>query len=46
MITLIDEAEESIKKEGTITLEEWREELMREYNVVLWSNIIKRSPKR
>ena len=36
MNLLIDEAEEDLKN-GTelISLEEWREELMREYNVVL-----------
>jgi len=36
MCQLIDEAEEDLKNGGKIiTLEEWREELMREYNVVL-----------
>jgi len=37
MCQLIDEAEEEDLKNGgeIITLEEWREELMREYNVVL-----------
>ena len=36
MCQLIDEAEEDLKNGGRIiTLEEWREELMREYNVVL-----------
>lgn len=36
MNLLIDEAEEDLKNgEELITLEEWREELMREYNVVL-----------
>lgn len=33
MDRLIEEAEESLKTEGYITLEEWREELIREYNV-------------
>ena len=36
MNILIDEAEEDLRNGGeTITLEEWREELMREYNVIL-----------
>ena len=36
MNLLIDEAEEDLKNGAElITLEEWREELMREYNVVL-----------
>lgn len=36
MNLLIDEAEEDLKNGGEIiTLEKWREELMREYNVVL-----------
>ena len=36
MCQLIDEAEEDLKNGGKIiTLEEWREELIREYNVVL-----------
>ena len=36
MCHLIDEAEEDLKNGGKIiTLEEWREELIREYNVVL-----------
>jgi len=36
MNLLIDEAEEDLRNgEELITLEEWREELMREYNVVL-----------
>lgn len=36
MCQLIDEAEEDLKNgEPIITLKEWREELMREYNVVL-----------
>ena len=36
MCKLIDEAEEDLKNGGKIiTLEEWREELIREYNVVL-----------
>ena len=33
MDRIIEEAEESLKTEGYITLEEWREELIREYNV-------------
>ena len=33
MDRLIEEAEESLKSEGYITLEELREELIREYNV-------------
>lgn len=33
MDRLIEEAEESLKNEGYITLEELREELIREYNV-------------
>ena len=33
MDRLIEEAEESLKTEGYITLEELREELIREYNV-------------
>lgn len=33
MDRLIEEAEESIRTEGTITLEELKEELIREYNV-------------
>ena len=33
MDKLIEEAEESLKNEGYITLEEWRKELIREYNV-------------
>lgn len=36
MNLLIDEAEEEVKNGAElITLEQWREELMREYNVVL-----------
>lgn len=36
MNLLIDEAEEDLKNGAElITLEQWREELMREYNVVL-----------
>lgn len=36
MNILIDEAEEDLKNGAElISLEEWREELMREYNVVL-----------
>ena len=36
MNLLIDEAEEDLKNGAElISLEEWREELMREYNVVL-----------
>lgn len=33
MDRLIEEAEESLEREGYITLEELREELIREYNV-------------
>ena len=33
MDRLIEEAEESLKTEGYVTLEELREELIREYNV-------------
>ena len=33
MDSLIEEAEESLKNEGYITIEELREELIREYNV-------------
>lgn len=36
MNLLIDEAEENLKNGGgTITLEEWREHMRREYNIVL-----------
>ena len=36
MIQLIEEAEEDLKNGGrTITLEEWRKELIKEYNVSL-----------
>ena len=33
MNRIIEEAEESLEKEGYITIEELREELIREYNV-------------
>lgn len=33
MDRIIEEAEESLEKEGYITIEELREELIREYNV-------------
>lgn len=36
MNLLIDEAEENLRNGGgTITLEEWREHMRREYNIVL-----------
>lgn len=35
MDRLIQEAEESLEKEGYITLEEWREHMKRDYNIVL-----------
>lgn len=35
MDRLIEEAEESLKTEGYITLEEWREHMRRAYNIVL-----------
>lgn len=35
MDRLIEEAEESIKTEGTITLEEWRAHMRRDYNIAL-----------
>lgn len=36
MVQLIEEAEENLKNGvGTITLEEWREHMRREYNIVL-----------
>ena len=35
MDRLIEEAEESLKTEGYITLEEWREHMRRDYNIVL-----------
>ena len=35
MDRLIEEAEESLKKEGYITLEEWREHMRRDYNIAL-----------
>lgn len=35
MDRLIEEAEESLKTEGYITLEEWREHMRRDYNIAL-----------
>ena len=36
MVQLIDEAEENLRNGGgTITLEEWREHMRREYNIAL-----------
>jgi len=36
MVQLIEEAEENLRNGGgTITLEEWREHMRREYNIVL-----------
>ena len=35
MDRIIEEAEESLKNEGYITLEEWREHMRRDFNIVL-----------
>lgn len=35
MDRIIEEAEESLKNEGYITLEEWREQMRRDYNIAL-----------
>lgn len=35
MEKIIEEAEESLRNEGCITLEEWREHMRRDYNIAL-----------